>query len=699
VHFIEAVASVVIQTKIRQKLAKIKVHTLRNAPRTTPGRATTGYFDTNMVPTIRKSQSRALARRVQRREKKTKERTRRNNNNNNVALDFYSLAAIQIQAAFRGWWVRDCVDVDNYCAAMIQKVYRGMRCRNEYQLDRYSTVLVQSVCRRWMAMDVAVTRLYCIVRIQAFVRGSLARRRMGFDFFEESVHDAAAIMIQTQWRSFLCEMNYLRAYEDILVVQSVARGWMARRRVVARSWRIANNDKTSRGTAVGGSRRRKQLKSQSRSSNDLTPAYSSHIAYMKKALSPVMEPKLSRSRPSLYGKTKMPTPANEDANDPRRLDYSKMPTRNEKSQPFHREISKPGSTSCDRVDAKPDNRELKFTQSDNRSKAWSIVSKSRADSERRRKQREQEAKAAHNEEEYGRHETQAAEIAQIILTRKAMSIKAEARKREDTAAKQMDRKLPKRTIAVENPFEEKKIDEESNAKEIESKSKESINQSFMKWRKPLHIVNSVTRSQQKTNVLSHTPKAESIDTGVGEEVKAVEPESYGDPVRRVLKFSKSTGESLVAKRMLKREVSKGNFSSPQKNDLSARENNHPRTTNRNARLAEDKPTANKPVFEAVNGGAPVSENEFYGIQKKDRRESRPDPKATRPENESLTPKRSSKSSATYKECMRSLRSESEQKRIDGMNSIFRQAGLLSRVKRTNVAVIEDGAILKWMPRN
>ena len=692
VHFIEAVASVVIQTKIRQKLAKIKVLKLRNEQLKATHTATTGSFGTRRVSAIRKPQSHALARRVRRREKKTNERTRRNNN---VALDFYSLAAIQIQAAFRGWWMRDCMGVDNYCAAMIQKVYRGMHCRNEYQFDRYSTVLVQSVCRRWIAMDVAVTRLYCIVRIQAFVRGSLARKRMGFDFFEKNVHDAASIMIQTQWRSFLCEMNFLRAYEDILVVQSVARGWMARRRVC--SWMKANNDKTSRDIALGSSRR-KPLKLQSRSQNNLSPAYSSHIAYMKKALSPMREPKVSRSRPSLYGKPIKPTPVNEDTNDPRRLDCSNTPTRNEKIQPFNRESPKPGSTSRDRVDVKLDNHELEFTQSDNRSKAWSIVSKSRADNERRRKQREQETKAAHNGEEYGRHETQAAEIAEIILTRKAMSIKAEARKREDMATKQMNRKLPKQAIAFENPFEEKKTDEESNTKEIDSKSKESIHESFVKRRKPLHIVNSVTRSQQKTNLLSSAPKAESTNPGVAEEVKAVEPEIHGDPVRRVLTFSNSTGESLVAKRMLELKVPKGNFSSPQEHDLSAQQNNHLRTTKNNARVAEDKPTANKPVFEAVDD-APVSGKESSGIQKIDRREPRPDPKATRPENKSQTPKRSSKTSATYKERMRSLRSGSEQKRIDGMNNIFRQAGLLSRVKRSNVAVIEDGTILKWMSRD
>ena len=235
VHFIEAVASVVIQTKMRQKIAKNKLRKLQHKylqDQNTMSASTRN----KMTPMVRRSY--ALAQR-ERREKKTKDKTKRD-----VALDFFALAAIQIQAAFRGFWVRDCLGVDNYCATMIQKTYLGYHCRMQLTLNFYHIIVVQSICRRWLAMDDAVTRIYCIVRIQAFARGSLVRKRMKLHILENNVYDAAAIMIQTQWRSFWCEMNFLRAYEDILVVQSIVRGWITRKFV--RSWLKANKIHTLR---------------------------------------------------------------------------------------------------------------------------------------------------------------------------------------------------------------------------------------------------------------------------------------------------------------------------------------------------------------------------------------------------------------------------------------------------------------------
>jgi len=65
-------------------------------------------------------------------------------------------------------------------------------------------------------------------------------------------------------------------------------------------------------------------------------------------------------------------------------------------------------------------------------------------------------------------------------------------------------------------------------------------------------------------------------------------------------------------------------------------------------------------------------------QKAEKRDSHPDPRATRSggERQLLT----SESSSTYQKQMLNLRSEAEQLRIDDIHSIFQQAGLLSRVK-------------------
>jgi hypothetical protein len=68
-----------------------------------------------------------------------------------VNLSEEELAAIKIQAAFRGWWVRDCLSVDNYCATLIQQAVRGYLRRMQYEFDFYRIVIVQSAVRRFLA--------------------------------------------------------------------------------------------------------------------------------------------------------------------------------------------------------------------------------------------------------------------------------------------------------------------------------------------------------------------------------------------------------------------------------------------------------------------------------------------------------------------------------------------------------------------
>ena len=149
-EFIESVASVVVQTAARQFLARRRVEKIRRERNRTP-------------------------------------------------LSLFDVAAIHIQAAFRGWWVRDCNTVDNYCACIIQKNFRMYQCRSNYEFD-----------------------LYCVMVLQALFRGYLVRKRLGTSR-QRSVHRAATV-IQSKWRGFVCEIKFLQAYEDIIVVQSVARG-------------------------------------------------------------------------------------------------------------------------------------------------------------------------------------------------------------------------------------------------------------------------------------------------------------------------------------------------------------------------------------------------------------------------------------------------------------------------------------------
>jgi hypothetical protein len=107
----------------------------------------------------------------------------------------YDVAAIQIQAAWRGFWVRDCILVDNYCATLIQKLFRGHFARWSYGYDIYRITMAQSIVRRFL--------------VQSAVR-----------------KDKAATIIQSHWRGYTGVKQFINQLADILIVQSVCRRWL-----------------------------------------------------------------------------------------------------------------------------------------------------------------------------------------------------------------------------------------------------------------------------------------------------------------------------------------------------------------------------------------------------------------------------------------------------------------------------------------
>lgn len=155
-----------------------------------------------------------------------------------LAERMYHLAAIRIQSVFRGFWVRDCLSIDHYCAKVIQQIYRGHQCRRQYEFDIYRIVTVQSVWRRALARLRVAHSLWYTIYLQSLCRGYLVRQRYA-DYVgdrqarqleEPAMDHAAATMIQSQWRAFACESDFIRQLVDILIVQSIIRRWLACRR-------------------------------------------------------------------------------------------------------------------------------------------------------------------------------------------------------------------------------------------------------------------------------------------------------------------------------------------------------------------------------------------------------------------------------------------------------------------------------------
>lgn len=122
-------------------------------------------------------------------------------------------AATMIQTAFRGYWARDCLAVDNYCATLIQKTWRSYGVRHTYVFDLYRIVLVQSLWRRRVAYNRACILYYAAILIQATARGYLARkihrrikRKMGskllaYRFVERHANKASLVATNATPRS------------------------------------------------------------------------------------------------------------------------------------------------------------------------------------------------------------------------------------------------------------------------------------------------------------------------------------------------------------------------------------------------------------------------------------------------------------------------------------------------------------------
>jgi IQ calmodulin-binding motif len=273
--FIETVAAIVIQTAVRQFLATLRVDSLRQT-----------HESLALASKIRSIESKALFHgrlphsdddtRALRpaADRSTRQVALEEGNDSglvsegdldDIALSFYHLAAVQIQSVFRGFWIRDCLDVDHYCTTVLQRAYRGYSCRKRVQHDIKRIITVQSWWRRNIARDNAAHILAYAIAIQAVFRGHRVRKRFKRHIAqvasakwsaatiiqwiwrgyivrkryrmylrsETQVRRAAAVAIQSRWRAFVCEANFIRTLVDVLITQTIVRRWLAQNRVAA----------------------------------------------------------------------------------------------------------------------------------------------------------------------------------------------------------------------------------------------------------------------------------------------------------------------------------------------------------------------------------------------------------------------------------------------------------------------------------
>lgn len=688
VDFIEAVASVVIQTKVRQLLARIRVEKIRGKQ----------ILEQETRRLAMERDVSAMQRRSHAITQKARNTTKgRPSPKNDAALDFYTLAAIRIQAIFRGWWVRDCLAVDNYCATMIQKTYRG-----------------------WLAVDASITKMYCIVRIQSIARGYLVRKRQEASSSDREVYDIAATIIQAQWRSFSCEMKFLRAYEDILVVQSVARGWITRRLIW--SWLTTHHQNKSRQPRGNheqfsrkiGKKPKKQPDVQStpprkpvEGRNGLSPSYAPHIEYMRKTLTLETEEtgnlpavKISKNAMSQVETMKVPFKA--------KMPFAREVLTNQKPeyQPS-RDVRTP-KNQFEQSRLKQTQPEIQASQEEVSAKAAKHTEEShnaKSEIEQRRKNKELEAKARQVEEKR-RQEVQAAELAELEFRRKRMAMKAEARKKEEEVAAPVQEISTLRQDINPAPsdrslYREEKKESDSYVNDnsiVTNPSDEPEESEIQISRRNAPIA---PHSSGATNTIGpwqlkkrnaqpvSTPKP---DVGNSKSFAEKHVDRQANLGNRP-PFTRNGG--VVAARKQQLFMAQGNASEEAgvTSDDVAEMNSivgktpaeEPRHSSNASGCIDD---ANELVAEAatVTPEKQHCNDDFSKTKDVDvsalTEPTTASPMASATASVEAPAKRVSGSNASYVKEMRSQRSEAEQKRLDEMHAIFTKAGLMMRTKRS-----------------
>ena len=116
-----------------------------------------------------------------------------------MVYDMYTIAAIRIQAAFRGFWARDSLDVDHFCATLIQKCARRYVHEQKYKHGHYHVfryaVRIQAMWRVVLARQNLHRSIGAAILIQAYARGFIGRRLGRL----EKIYSSR--MLQTTYRS------------------------------------------------------------------------------------------------------------------------------------------------------------------------------------------------------------------------------------------------------------------------------------------------------------------------------------------------------------------------------------------------------------------------------------------------------------------------------------------------------------------
>ncbi|KAM8883350.1 abnormal spindle-like microcephaly-associated protein isoform 2-T2 [Synchiropus picturatus] len=125
-------------------------------------------------------------------------------------------AAIVLQAAFKGWWVRRHIARLNRAATLIQTAFRRFTAEVKYRAIRLSALTLQTHYRRWQLLQQDRRHFLDVKRaaiiLQAAFRGHAVR-------WEIRHRHCAATVIQSHWRGRECRRQFLKTRDAAVTLQ------------------------------------------------------------------------------------------------------------------------------------------------------------------------------------------------------------------------------------------------------------------------------------------------------------------------------------------------------------------------------------------------------------------------------------------------------------------------------------------------
>jgi myosin heavy subunit len=142
-------------------------------------------------------------------------------------------SATTIQATWRGYYVCSGYECDLLHIIMVQNFIRCRAARivtgrKRQELKKKSATIIQA---QWRSFDCTMNYLHYladVVIVQSAVRRWQATKLVSIRRSE--VHEAAATKIQQTWRGFVSYADYIFTVSDIVVAQSRVRRWLAERK-------------------------------------------------------------------------------------------------------------------------------------------------------------------------------------------------------------------------------------------------------------------------------------------------------------------------------------------------------------------------------------------------------------------------------------------------------------------------------------